>query len=61
VWIKLIINLHGCVKLNSGKVIYSLWLMACFIMLKVGDPLDKAAIKGIDWIYTKDEKAMSKK
>ncbi|CAD6341162.1 unnamed protein product, partial [Miscanthus lutarioriparius] len=27
----------------------------------VGDPLEKAAIKGIDWIYTSDEKAMSKK
>ncbi|EMS47412.1 putative cation-transporting ATPase [Triticum urartu] len=24
----------------------------------VGDPLEKAAIKGIDWIYTSDEKAM---
>jgi hypothetical protein len=40
---------------------YSLWLMVCFIMLKVGDPLEKAAIKGIDWIYTSDEKAMSKR
>uniref|UniRef100_A0A0E0L2C5 Cation-transporting ATPase n=2 Tax=Oryza punctata TaxID=4537 RepID=A0A0E0L2C5_ORYPU len=27
----------------------------------VGDPLEKAAIKGIDWIYTSDEKAISKK
>ncbi|KAG8085521.1 hypothetical protein GUJ93_ZPchr0010g7234 [Zizania palustris] len=27
----------------------------------VGDPLEKAAIKGIDWIYTSDEKAMPKK
>ncbi|OEL17438.1 putative manganese-transporting ATPase PDR2 [Dichanthelium oligosanthes] len=27
----------------------------------VGDPLEKAAIKGIDWIYTSDEKAMSKR
>ncbi|ONM31917.1 putative manganese-transporting ATPase PDR2 [Zea mays] len=27
----------------------------------VGDPLEKAAIKGLDWIYTSDEKAMSKK
>ncbi|XP_077243371.1 phosphate deficiency response 2 [Tasmannia lanceolata] len=27
----------------------------------VGDPLEKAALKGIDWIYTSDEKAMPKK
>uniref|UniRef100_A0ACD5THA0 Uncharacterized protein n=2 Tax=Avena sativa TaxID=4498 RepID=A0ACD5THA0_AVESA len=27
----------------------------------VGDPLEKAAIKGIDWIYTSDEKAMSRR
>ncbi|PIA37984.1 hypothetical protein AQUCO_02900084v1 [Aquilegia coerulea] len=27
----------------------------------VGDPLEKAAIKGIDWIYTSDEKAMPKR
>ncbi|KAI3834857.1 hypothetical protein MKW98_015970 [Papaver atlanticum] len=27
----------------------------------VGDPLEKAALKGIDWTYTSDEKAMSKK
>jgi len=32
-----------------------------FILIKVGDPLEKAAIKGIDWIYTSDEKAMSKR
>jgi cation-transporting ATPase 13A1 len=35
--------------------------MVCFILSKVGDPLEKAAIKGIDWIYTSDEKAISKK
>jgi len=27
----------------------------------VGAPLEKAAIKGIDWIYTSDEKAMSRR
>ncbi|KAJ6823587.1 putative manganese-transporting ATPase PDR2 [Iris pallida] len=27
----------------------------------VGDPLEKAALKGIDWIYTSDEKAMPKR
>lgn len=27
----------------------------------VGDPLEKAAMKGIDWIYTSDEKAMPKR
>ncbi|XP_068658397.1 probable manganese-transporting ATPase PDR2 [Aristolochia californica] len=27
----------------------------------VGDPLEKAALKGIDWIYTSDEKATPKK
>ncbi|KAF9596590.1 hypothetical protein IFM89_012713 [Coptis chinensis] len=27
----------------------------------VGDPLEKAAIKGIEWIYTSDEKAMPKR
>ncbi|KAF5176630.1 Manganese-transporting atpase [Thalictrum thalictroides] len=27
----------------------------------VGDPLEKAAIKGIDWVYTSDEKAMPKR
>ncbi|XP_057826971.1 probable manganese-transporting ATPase PDR2 [Cryptomeria japonica] len=27
----------------------------------VGDPLEKAALKGIDWIYTSDEKAMPRK
>ncbi|KAJ6762341.1 CATION-TRANSPORTING ATPASE [Salix koriyanagi] len=27
----------------------------------VGDPLEKAALKGIDWIYKSDEKAMPKK
>ncbi|KAL5979329.1 putative manganese-transporting ATPase pdr2 [Asimina triloba] len=27
----------------------------------VGDPLEKAALKGIDWIYTSDERAMPKK
>ncbi|KAG0569601.1 hypothetical protein KC19_6G101700 [Ceratodon purpureus] len=27
----------------------------------VGDPLEKAALKGIDWIYTSDEKAVSRK
>ncbi|KAK1315965.1 putative cation-transporting ATPase [Acorus calamus] len=27
----------------------------------VGDPLEKAALKGIDWKYTSDEKAMPKK
>ncbi|XP_020593428.1 probable manganese-transporting ATPase PDR2 [Phalaenopsis equestris] len=27
----------------------------------VGDPLEKAALKGIDWTYTSDEKAMPKK
>ncbi|CAA6669826.1 unnamed protein product [Spirodela intermedia] len=27
----------------------------------VGDPLEKAALKGIDWVYTSDEKAMPKK
>ncbi|KAL4184272.1 hypothetical protein AMTRI_Chr10g224740 [Amborella trichopoda] len=28
---------------------------------QVGDPLEKAALKGIDWIYTSDEKAMPKR
>ncbi|KAJ6841422.1 putative manganese-transporting ATPase PDR2 [Iris pallida] len=27
----------------------------------VGDPLEKAALEGIDWIYTSDEKAMPKR
>ncbi|XP_038988652.1 probable manganese-transporting ATPase PDR2 [Phoenix dactylifera] len=27
----------------------------------VGDPLERAALKGIDWIYTSDEKAMPKR
>ncbi|CAL9178618.1 unnamed protein product [Musa hybrid cultivar] len=27
----------------------------------VGDPLEKAALRGIDWIYTSDEKAIPKK
>eukprot|EP01018_Ginkgo_biloba_P035540 Gb_23784 [translate_table: standard] len=27
----------------------------------VGDPLEKAALKGIEWIYTSDEKAMPRK
>ncbi|XP_042508532.1 probable manganese-transporting ATPase PDR2 [Macadamia integrifolia] len=27
----------------------------------VGDPLEKAALKGVDWAYTSDEKAMPKK
>lgn len=27
----------------------------------VGDPLEKAALKGIDWLYKSDEKAMSKR
>ncbi|KAM0949224.1 putative P-type Mg(2+) transporter [Dioscorea sansibarensis] len=27
----------------------------------VGDPLEKAALKGIDWIYTSDEKALPKR
>lgn len=27
----------------------------------VGNPLEKATLKGIDWIYTYDEKAMPKK
>ncbi|KAJ4966751.1 hypothetical protein NE237_018600 [Protea cynaroides] len=27
----------------------------------VGDPLEKAALKGVDWTYTSDEKAMPKK
>ncbi|XP_043708473.1 probable manganese-transporting ATPase PDR2 isoform X2 [Telopea speciosissima] len=27
----------------------------------VGDPLEKAALKGVDWSYTSDEKAMPKK
>ncbi|KAL6960265.1 putative manganese-transporting ATPase pdr2 [Sarracenia purpurea var. burkii] len=26
----------------------------------VGDPLEKAALKGIEWIYKSDEKAMPK-
>jgi len=30
-------------------------------LLKVGDPLEKAALQGIDWIYKSDEKAMPKK
>lgn len=29
--------------------------------LQVGDPLEKAALRGIDWIYTSDEKAIPKK
>lgn len=32
-----------------------------FTGLQVGDPLEKAALKGIDWVYTSDEKAMPKK
>jgi cation-transporting ATPase 13A1 len=35
--------------------------MLYYLFLKVGDPLEKAAIKGIDWIYTSDEKAMSRR
>jgi cation-transporting ATPase 13A1 len=27
----------------------------------VGDPLEKAALKGIDWAYTADEKAVPRK
>ncbi|KAL7220205.1 hypothetical protein ACSBR2_013132 [Camellia fascicularis] len=30
-------------------------------MIKVGDPLEKAALKGIEWSYKSDEKAMPKK
>lgn len=29
--------------------------------LQVGDPLEKAALKGIDWSYKSDEKAMPKR
>lgn len=48
------------VKHSQRKFRYLL-LMVCFILSKVGDPLEKAAIKDIDWIYTSDEKAISKK
>lgn len=29
--------------------------------MQVGDPLEKAALKAIDWSYKSDEKAMPKK
>ena len=29
--------------------------------MQVGDPLEKAALKGIDWTYKSDEKAIPKK
>jgi succinate-acetate transporter protein len=47
--------------LKYNLVIILKSLMVPFMLIKVGDPLEKAAIKGIDWIYTSDEKAMSKK
>lgn len=28
---------------------------------QVGDPLEKAALKGIDWIYTAEERAITRK
>jgi hypothetical protein len=47
--------------LKYNLVIILKSLMVPFMLIKVGDPLEKAAIKGLDWIYTSDEKAMSKK
>ena len=32
-----------------------------FQFLQVGDPLEKAALKGIDWSYKSDEKALPRK
>lgn len=32
-----------------------------FWYLQVGDPLEKAALKGIDWSYKSDEKALPKR
>lgn len=29
--------------------------------MQVGDPLEKAALKGIDWTYKSDEKAIPRK
>jgi cation-transporting ATPase 13A1 len=31
------------------------------LAFKVGDPLEKAALKGIEWAYTSDEKAIPRK
>ncbi|KAK3138820.1 hypothetical protein QOZ80_5AG0373800 [Eleusine coracana subsp. coracana] len=49
------------VPLRTQEVLSSCHALVFVDNKLVGDPLEKAAIKGIDWIYTSDEKAMSKK
>ncbi|XP_062179368.1 probable manganese-transporting ATPase PDR2 isoform X1 [Phragmites australis] len=49
------------VPLRTQEVLSSCHALVFVDNKLVGDPLEKAAIKGIDWIYTSDEKAMCKK
>ncbi|KAG0625464.1 hypothetical protein M758_2G057800 [Ceratodon purpureus] len=51
---------------NKLSIITMQILAACHALVfvdgkTVGDPLEKAALKGIDWAYTADEKAISRK
>lgn len=40
---------------------YKIRHVTLFQYLQVGDPLEKAALKGIDWSYKADEKALPRR
>lgn len=52
---QLVINRFGKLPFSPSFV------LTFYSCLQVGDPLEKAALKGIDWSYKSDEKAMPKK
>ncbi|KAF5932192.1 hypothetical protein HYC85_028363 [Camellia sinensis] len=54
-------TVDGYVVLPRWVVYHELVLTTNEYMRQVGDPLEKAALKGIEWSYKSDEKAMPKK
>ncbi|KAK4770522.1 hypothetical protein SAY87_031054 [Trapa incisa] len=65
-----VVGLSGCTDMEPGmskvpsrtlEILASCHALVFVDNKLVGDPLEKAALKGIDWSYKSDEKAMPKK